>query len=119
MLRIVLPAGVAIANIGAVSTADVRVAIAIIEVVVDRDVVVAPAATPPPTTAAAAPSPECAHGHTYTETDRGGRCHGAIGICDRGICVNRRRPINDGRAIARNVNYFGVGRLNLDDRFRL
>src|SRR5262249_2338958 len=97
MIGVVLPVGVTVADIGSISAMDVRVAVgvtvAVVEVVVDDNIVATPAAAPAPSAGPATSAPERSHRHTHAEADRRSGSHRAPPVCrvyDGWVRVHRR-----------------------------
>src|SRR5262245_18679423 len=124
MRWIVLPvicAPVTTSDIGTVSTTDVGVAVTILEVIIDRDVVTTPSGTPPPAAATATTTPKRPHHHAYAEANSR-RC--GDGACRVRRIIHRRIgvhrcAVHRSRVVTRYINYLRVGRLDLDDGFGL
>src|SRR5947208_7533810 len=118
MLRIVLPRvipstsgnPITTTDVGSVTSIYVCVAVAVVEVVVDRDVVISPAHTPA-ITAVAASTPHRTHHDAHSETNSGSGdyCACRIGRIDNGrIGINWWRTIDHRRAVAGYINYLRV-----------
>ena len=109
MTRIVLPLATP-ANVRAITTADVRVAVEIV-IHVYVDVVAAPAGTPTPATT---PGRTHCYANAKRDSARGNYCSGGIWwVVNRGIGISGS-AIHDGRVIRRHVNNLRVLLFNDD-----
>src|SRR4051794_32825690 len=112
MARVMLPT-VAVAHIRPVSAVDVVrivVTVAIVEIVIDRDVIVtAVPAGAPSIAAVAAPAPHRPHHHAYTEADRRRSNDSARrGIHNGRVCVYGRSPIDYRRLVAGHIDHLRI-----------